>query len=579
MKWIQRRDTSRLAPEPEAAELQRWRAIAWCGALSLIALAVTCSTQLGLTWDEPLQLRYGNRILAWYHSGFRDRSALTYATPMFRYGGLFEAPAQLVAWLLPFDRTATRHVLTSLTAALGVAATWKIAARIAGPRAGFFAASLLVLTPVWIGHGFFNSKDIPFGTAAAWALYATVELVLGPRPVPWRSVAFAGLMTGAALGVRSGGVFLLAYPAIALGTRAWLESRSSPAASSGVTESAADGGRRVRRVLRSVACAAVLLALAWGLMLIAWPWAQLAPFRRPFEAVRDTAHFPWGGAMLFRGEMVNAQDAPADYLPTWFAITLPETYLVAAGCGLALVWQRVRSRVEFADPAARLLAQRKRLALAMIALAVVGPIAAAVVFRPVLYDAQRHFLFVLPPLAALSGCALAAWFSSVQTPVAARVVAAAALVVAGALTTREMIALHPYEYVYFNRFSGGLPSASKRFETDYWGASYHEGLAWVIEHLRPAAGTRLRVASCACFYETRRYIDEVAHATSRFEAVRPNEPADIFLIGARRGCPKVSGEVVHVVERDGVPLLEVVRRDRARKPRDAGALTAVKPLR
>jgi hypothetical protein len=122
--------------------------------------------------------------------------------------------------------------------------------------------------------------------------------------------------------------------------------------------------------------------------------------------------------------------------------------------------------------------------------------------------------------------------------------------------------LHPYEYVYFNRLEGGLPGASSRFETDYWGASYHEGLEWVVQNVQPTNGKRVRVASCACFYETRHYIDDIAHAGSKFEVVKDGRAADIFLVGSRKGCPSYAGQIVHVVEREGVPLLEVIRRDR-----------------
>jgi hypothetical protein len=560
--------------DPRAFEVRVWRVVACCGALALIAIAFVCSTQLGLTWDEPLQLRYGNRILAWYRSGFHDASALTYATPLFQYGGLFEAPAQFVAWLLPFEDVATRHVLTSLTAALGVVATWKLAARVAGSRAGFIAALVLVLTPAWTGHGFFNSKDIPFGAAAAWSLYTTILLATGPRPVPWRSVIFTGVAIGAAIGVRAGGLFLLAYPAIALVGRSWIDRRSVPLAADGCENlPTADGGNLPkpssswRSLARAGACIAVCVGIAWSEMLIAWPWAQIDPLRRPFAAVWSASHFGWGGEMLFRGEIVNAQAVPPDYLPTWFAITLPETYLVAALCSLAIgVWWWIERRA-FGLAKREPISQRdalKWLTLAMIAIAAFGPVLAARLLRPVLYDAQRHFLFILPPLAAVSGIAISTWLSALRVPMGARALAACLFVVACAMTVREMIVLHPYEYVYFNRLEGGLAGASSRFETDYWGASYHEGMAWVVKNVHPANGTRLRVSSCACFYEARHYIDDVAHAGSRFEVVKDEAAADIVLVGSSHGCSSPQGKVLHLVERDGVPLLEVVRRDRTR---------------
>lgn len=531
--------------------------VAWCGAAALIALAFACSKELGLTWDEPLQLRYGNRILNWYYSGFRDSSALTYATPLFQYGGLFEAPAQAIAWFAPYEEVATRHLLTSLTAALGVMASWRLASHVAGPRAGLIAAALLTLTPVWIGHGFFNSKDIPFATAAAWALYATLVLGDGPRPVPWRSVFFAGLTTGIALGVRPGGAFLLAYPAIAWIARSRLERRLTRAAALSGENSALthhDMSTKSTARSRSFACVVVFVGIAWITMLIAWPWAQLDPLRRPLEAMWAAAHFGWSGDTLFRGAMVHAQSLPRDYLPTWFAITLPETYFVAAACAVAMLFAQQRRKLD------EFLAQPALLSLAMLAFAAFAPVIAAIVLRPVLYDAQRHFLFVLPPLAALGACALLSFLSSPSVPRVARVAASILAIAAASMTAREMIALHPYEYVYFNRLEGGLPGASTQFETDYWGASYQEGLAWVVKNVHPSDGRRVRLSSCAFFYETRHYVDDIAHAESSFEVVKDGQAADIVLNGTRHVCPDTPGRVLHVIAREGVQLLSVIRR-------------------
>jgi hypothetical protein len=41
------------------------------------------------------------------------------------------------------------------------------------------------------------------------------------------------------------------------------------------------------------------------------------------------------------------------------------------------------------------------------------------------------------------------------------------------------IRLHPYEYIYYNRFVGGVRGAQNRFELDYWGISYREAADYV----------------------------------------------------------------------------------------------------
>ena len=79
------------------------------------------------------------------------------------------------------------------------------------------------------------------------------------------------------------------------------------------------------------------------------------------------------------------------------------------------------------------------------------------------------------------------------------VLTVAALGALMALTVRDMVLLHPYQYVYFNRaVIGGLPGAAKRFDTDYWGASYKEGVRWLVDQAPdPPSARRLKVASCS----------------------------------------------------------------------------------
>jgi hypothetical protein len=192
--------------------------------------------------------------------------------------------------------------------------------------------------------------------------------------------------------------------------------------------------------------------------------------------------------------------------------------------------------------------------------AAVAPLAAAVIGRVVVYDGQRHFLFVLPPLAAICGCAIAEVTRYTGVPRAISYGVVAGFFALAGLTVSDMITLHPYEYVYFNRLAGGLPSASKRFETDYWGASYREGLNWLVQHVKPTPGTKLRVASCSCFEETKHYLNVIARASDRFEPVVDRNAADIFLATTRDQCQRTEGDVMHVVTRQGVPLLYVIRR-------------------
>ena len=95
-----------------------------------------------------------------------------------------------------------------------------------------------------------------------------------------------------------------------------------------------------------------------------------------------------------------------------------------------------------------------------------------------MYNGIRHFVFVLPPLAVLGGLAGAFLVRMASQRWRFAPIVAAIVFIAGIGTpVVEMVRLHPYEYTYFNRLSGGVAHARDRFMLDYWGLSLEAGLA------------------------------------------------------------------------------------------------------
>jgi hypothetical protein len=299
---------------------------------------------------------------------------------------------------------------------------------------------------------------------------------------------------------------------------------------------------------------AALLPVTWALMLSGWPWAQLDPLRRPFEAAKIAARFDWEGHMLFNGHVISSDAIPLSYLPVWFVVTLPELYafsVVVMVAALAVALKR------------RTFSRRRSLSLVCLTAFIAVPCVGVLVKRPVIYDAYRHFLFVLPPLAAICGVVLSRSVSDTGLPRALRFAGGSVWCGLVALVLFDMVKLHPYEYVYFNRMYGGLPKAKGQFETDYWGASFREGFDWVVKNIQPDSRKPIRVAACddSPGRWQLEYMREHWNVKKQYVVVRDTtkQRHRIYLGYTRNDCHKRDGEVLHVVERDGVPLLYVLR--------------------
>jgi hypothetical protein len=188
---------------------------------------------------------------------------------------------------------------------------------------------------------------------------------------------------------------------------------------------------------------------------VTWPYLWSEPLLRFLITLRVMLKFPWPGTVLFNGALYAGNELPRFYLLKllFYQLTEPAILLTALAVGIAL-WQIYRKQVQ------------AELVL-LVALWFGLPVAATGLGRPYLYDNFRQLLFVLPPLFLLAGVALEWLFRKIQKT-AVNIAVLVILILPGIWGAA---ALHPYEYIYYNSFAGGVVGVQGRYELDYWGAS------------------------------------------------------------------------------------------------------------
>jgi hypothetical protein len=457
-----------------------------CDDLAIIALGVVALVasltfrDYGLGWDDYTHAEYADLLLRMYGSGFKDTSALSFAN-LYMYGGGFDMAAALLHKIIPLELFETRRLLGAIVGIIGLAVTWRLGRRVGGPLAGLATLLLLVLCPTFYGHMFMNPKDAPFAVAMVVLMLGLVRLAEEyPAPSP-RTVLIIGIGAGLSIGCRILGGLALIYALVGFVPLLLEEYRSQ-----GTREAA----HRFAHVIYVLLPGLVFGYLIMGLV---WPWSIMEP-GNPFQALTYFSHFfekPW--KEMFEGALVSVPDMPWSYLPTLFALQLPEVLialLLAAVVGTFVSLSRTE------------ISARRKTIFLMLTFAAMLPLVIAMVKRPALYNGIRHFIFVIPPMTVLAGAAFAWGMNWLKHNKRAWQPAALALFAFGLLLPLgEMIRLHPYQYTHFNHIAGTVRTADNLFMLDYWGLALKQASDGLREELverqeAPPQGRKWKVAVC-----------------------------------------------------------------------------------
>lgn len=453
-------------------------AIAVLAAIGLIASLTF--RDYGLGWDDYTHAEYADLLLRMYGSGFKDTAALSFAN-LYMYGGGFDMAAALLHKIIPLELFETRRLLGAVVGLIGLGVTWRLGRRVGGPLGGLATLLLLALCPTFYGHMFMNPKDAPFAVSMVILMLGLVRLAQEyPAPSP-RTVLIVGLGAGLSIGSRILGGMALVYAVVGFAPLLLEELRAH-----GLRES-------VRRFTHVVYVLLPGLVFGYLIMGLIWPWSIMEP-ANPFRALTYFSHFfekPW--KEMFDGALVSVPDMPWSYLPTLFALQLPEVLLVLCIAAVGGTFVALsRSNVP---------ARRKTIFL-MLTLAATLPLAVAMVKRPALYNGIRHFIFVIPPMAVLAGAAFAWGMDWLKHNHRKWQPAALAIFSFGLLLPLgEMIRLHPYQYTHFNQIAGTVRGANDLFMLDYWGLALKQASDGLREELIerqefPPANRKWKVAVC-----------------------------------------------------------------------------------
>lgn len=572
--------------------------------------------------EDKFQIPQGRFVMDYYHTDGQDTTCLQdvvnlngkdQSWNLKYYGCSFDVVTEWINQTFGIEDIArTRHMCNAFLGWLIVLFGGLIAFRMGGWRAGVFAMLLLFFSPRLLGHSFNNPKDIPLAAGVIMSVYymlmffrqltpqlleeaaakgkkKTIKVqypqqafsdkttrylaialfvLASPLLVKTAGVGYTILMVALfvvvllmknapkfnpltlfmlalslalAVSNRIGGLIVVGY--MGLWGLLWL-----------IRYGKHVGGATIGKAVT----AAVLVCLAGffsGLLL--WPYAMQNPVHNSIESFKLMSQFDVQLRQLFEGTMVMSSNLPWYYTPKFMLMTIPLAVMVG--------W--------LLYPCFGAFKKERRMDSIMIYFTFLFPVCWIVFTGANVYGGWRHSLFTYPPMAVAAGLgfdAFAAWAGRKSGKRIVEILCALVpfcFMVPPALHT---VRNHPYEYVYFNEFAGGVKSAFGQYELDYYYHSMREATEWVLANAEPKAdGSKTLVGSW--HVESTRYFmrNDTAHFATRF--VRWNQRyeyewdylvfpitgiAGDYLLG-KAFPPK---DCVHTVDVDGKPIALVLKR-------------------
>jgi hypothetical protein len=362
-----------------------------------------------------------------------------------------------------------------------------------------------------------------------WSLYAIITLSRELPRLEYRTAIYAGLAIGLTLAIRINGVVLFGYLAIVSSLVLW-SSRSA-------SHDHLNATRLLQRFL-------TLGAVAYATMFVFWPWAQAHPLSGPIDALTVFSAFSEQHHTVFGGIYVDSLDLPFEYVPTWLALTLPESIGIAFLIASSLYRKVTKLDIPNSD------------VIALLSLASLLPVGYAILNRTPLYDAIRHLLFVIPPMAVLAALGVASLRETIMTPAVRQILYAIPALALG-LAAYEMVRIHPNQASYFNHvFAGTIYQAWMKYDSDYWNNSYKQGLKWIVNNYPDEEGGKVRIAGMLHAL-VKNQLDSDSH-----EAVQVWEQPDLYIATVRYGDHRaIPGDHLHAIRAGSADLLYILRPD------------------
>jgi len=325
-------------------------------------------------------------------------------------------------------------------------------------KMGLLGCLFLTLSPRIFADSFYNSKDI---VLLSFAIINTFTLINFLKYKTFLSAFLHAISSALLINTRIVGIYIPCITFLFIGIEIFRY--KSP------------NSYYIRKII-TILITYLLLLISFSYMF--WPYLWENPVHNFIQVFINMSKFRWHNSVLFEGAFIKTTELPWYYIPLWIIITTPVLYILLFLSGILYILPN------FLKHPLQIFRNEDEKSDIIFLLLFFSPLFAVIFLKSVLYDGWRQMYFIYPPflLVALIG------FSCLIKQAKLKLkkdyyntfifVITAITIYSICSTSFFMIKYHPHQNVYFNFIAG--KDISKKFELDYWGLSYKQGLEYIL---------------------------------------------------------------------------------------------------
>jgi len=431
-------------------------------------------------------MKHAKAVYDFYATGGKDTTAIKISDDwnLPHYGQTVDNIAYTISkWFSIEDQVMVRHITNAFFGWTLLLLGGLIAFRISGKwRASLIVAALMFLSPRLLGHSFNNIKDTGLAVGMFFGLYCIIVFLQEFPKIKIKTLILLALSIGFAIGVRIGGLLLIPYLGF-FGFIYFIKMYSFK----GIFQP-----KTSKLFGKMVLYGAITAVVGYGIALLIWPYGLVDPIAHTLDTFKAQSQFGTALRQLFEGELQWSDKLPMYYTPKFILMTIPIAVIMGLILFFTFLWKDKKNWFWYF----------------VIFFVFFFPVFWIVYTNANVYGGWRHALFSYPPMVVAAGLGFNLLIQFVENKQNQNSSKTTILKWAQygvtllpflllILPLKHIIKNHPYEYVYFNEFVGGMDKAYGNYEGDYYYHSSREACEWVLKNAKqePGSNEKIKVVS------------------------------------------------------------------------------------